>query len=75
MNYEIPKTTYQLGKDCHPAWYEAAWYELRKRRTTVTAFAKEIGMNRRYVNDVINGKVVSPLAEKRILEALGINAS
>ena len=53
-------------------WCKAAKIALIERDVSIQRLAAETGMNRCYVSSILNGRVYSPPAVKRISDYLGI---
>lgn len=53
-------------------WCKNAKIEMIRRDIKTTTLAKNLGMNRSYVSSILNGRVYSSPAVKRISDYLGI---
>lgn len=53
-------------------WCKAAKIAMIEKDLEVTEVAKDLGMNRSYVSTILNGRVYSPPAVKKISDYLGI---
>jgi len=56
-------------------WCKNAKIEMIRRDIKTTTLAKNLGMNRSYVSSILNGRVYSGPAVKRISDYLGISDS
>lgn len=56
-----------------PNWCKEAKITMVRMDITVPELAKAVGMTRQYVSAVVNGRVVSPTAIKKISDYLGIS--
>lgn len=53
-------------------WCKNAKIEMIKRDLKTTRLAEELGMNRSYVSSILNGRIYSSPAVKKISDYLGI---
>lgn len=60
-----------MNKNLSP-WCKLAWHALIDKGLSVRDVAEGTGMNRSYVSTIINGRVYSQVAVKRISDFLGI---
>ena len=60
-----------MNKNLSP-WCKSAWHKMIDRGLTVREVADGTGMSRPYVSTILNGRVYSQVAVKRISDYLGI---
>ena len=53
-------------------WCKNAKIEMNHKDLNTTMLASELGMNRSYISSILNGRVYSPSAVKKISDYLGI---
>jgi plasmid maintenance system antidote protein VapI len=63
-----------MAKKLSP-WCKNAKIAMIEKDINIGTLAKALGMNRSYVSTIINGRVYSPPAVKRISDYLGIQDS
>lgn len=56
-------------------WCKNAKITMIKQDITTTEMAKMLGMNRSYLSSIINGRIYSTMAVKKISDFLGIQDS
>lgn len=60
-----------MNKNLSP-WCKSAWHAMIDKGLAVSDVAEGTGMNRSYVSTILNGRVYSKIAVKRISDFLGI---
>lgn len=60
-----------MNKNLSP-WCKSAWHAMIDKGLSVREVADGTGMNRSYVSTILNGRVYSKIAVKRISDFLGI---
>lgn len=60
-----------MNKNLSP-WCKLAWHAMIDKGLTVREVAEATGMNRSYVSTIVNGRVYSSLAVKKISDYLEI---
>lgn len=61
---------------CCPSGRILAAHDLEPRKATVSAFAKEIGVSRKHLSDIVNDRArVMPAIAARLAHALGTSAA